>query len=291
MFIEDQKTEGTSDTYGQNIEAEGESQDGVTDGSSPAVVSAGTPVTVRQTLDTVYSDQDRSRIILAAAAKDGEPVEVEDPGTNLIKVDVGVIVKESFVKSPEEIRKSLEAAQKVDLLVTYKSAKSESLEWNSLKVPNLRAKNVYNFFVDEESNVVVQESIVRDPLIDARPSKTPRFVDLKWDSVALTQPPAAAKDEMKKNKGSRKTYFTVKKGVSSVTSFNFKNSYAAIQKTLSSLKVDGIDKTLVDTHNLDVAFQHLANDNMFANGVVASVVSKTNRNPPTLAVAQDDTDI
>jgi hypothetical protein len=185
------------------------------------------------------------------------------------KVEEFVLVEGSFVKSKESIREALIEAQKVDLSISLKSKRSESIEVNTLKTPNLEAKLVYNFFTEDEEDVEVQEDQSRDPLLTQKPYNVPRYVDLRWSPTVVTEQITAVQKQAKKNEAIRKESFFLPKGVQSKKSENFSQSTSRAKKRERPLVRDGVRQRITDIHNLNKAFDSVNNRRRFANSIPA----------------------
>jgi len=102
-------------------------------------------------------------------------------------VEEHILVPGSTIKSKEEVKRALTEAQKVDLTISLKSKTSESIEFNGLKTPGLDATLRYNFFTEDEEDILTQEDPDRDPLLTNKPISVPRYVELNWGNIEVTE--------------------------------------------------------------------------------------------------------
>lgn len=196
------------------------------------------------------------------------------------RVEGSVVVKGSMLKTKEEQKKILNEAQKVDLSISLKSKRSESIELNTLEEPALELDFVYNYFVESEGSVEDQEDQSKDPLVKNPPYQVPRYVELKWNASNVSVPLAGTEKEVNKNKTIRKESFSNKKGVFGNGSSNFRDSSSKTKKNANPLFMDGKVKKMTDTHKLEDGFDTLVNSKAFPNKV--SVVVGTQEQKSTL---------
>lgn len=191
--------------------------------------------------------------------------------------EVAVLIP-STIKSELEIKEALEEAQKVDLTITLKSQKSESIELNTLKVPMLETDFVYNFFEEDEEDIISQEDQESDPLLENRPIDTPRYNELRWDILTVTEPLTGTELEVSKNKEER-NIFAERRGTVGHSSNSFRDSIEKKKKRVAPINRDGVKRKFVDIHAPEKAFKHIGNRKLFANSIPAvlnTVNSKSN---------------
>ena len=186
---------------------------------------------------------------------------------------------ESTAKTLGEIQKSLEESQKVNLLITLKSKESESIDYNSLVVPHLNAKFVYNFFVGEEQDVLTQEDQSLDPLFEKSAREVPRYVELTWDAVSITEKLTGEEaNETEESKTIKQNFLVSDRGVVNSTGTELKKSVENSSKRNNPIIVDGRQAKLVDSHRPQQAFDSVANKRQFANSIQTVVnTSKNNQ--------------
>jgi len=185
------------------------------------------------------------------------------------KIEEIAIVIPSCIKDKLEIKEALEEASKVNLTITLKSKQSESIELNTLKIPILEPNFIYNFFVEDEEDIEEQEDQANDPLLDHRPIDTPRYVELKWNIVNVTEPLKGTELEAQRNQKIRKETFFEKRGTIGHTSNNFRDSVERKQKRTKPIRKDGIKRKIVDIHKPELGFKKIANQKVFTNSLPA----------------------
>jgi hypothetical protein len=289
------KTEGTSQTFGQLVVL-GDQIINTGEGSfNPSVSSTG--IVPQDTIVTIVEDATsstpqgslNSSIALAAASSNQSATAVVPAGsasmanslsanmaTNMPNVVGYAVIVGSSVKLKEEIDKALLEARRFDLLTTYRSKKSEPIHFNSLKSPNLQAKLIYNFYTEDEEDIRAQEDQSVDPLLNSRPSDVPRYVELSWNAVDVTEPLAGTVEFAKVNQSLRKETFSNRRGQTSAVASNFAFSSAKQKKKFNPIVQDGVNKKIVDIHEPELAFSSIANSNAFANVVGVTVDVQSN---------------
>ncbi len=259
------KVESTSQTYGQmvvipekrDVSLVSENQNATKQQSS--VAQKDTVVNISKASDGV----DRKKIILAAASTKDTVVSLA-AGTADIQT---AIVLGSSVKAKEDVSKALIEAQKVDLSICLKSKESESIQFNSVKTPELEGDFIYNFFEEDETSIQTQEDQSRDPLLKTDLSRVPRYVHLRWNSAKVSQPLTA--DEQGSKSELRRETFARQRGVTSNKNANFKNSYEKSLKRTNLVDRNGVKVEVVDIHKLDLAFDSTVNKKVFSNSLSA----------------------
>jgi hypothetical protein len=183
---------------------------------------------------------------------------------NVIK---NAAVIDSTIKSKPEVRAVLEESQKVDLTITIKSKDSETLDFNLIKIPNLELKLNYNFFEPGEEDIERQEDKSKDPLLGNRPTSVPRYVQLNWSPSIVTNPITGTELEAKKNEKFRAENFFKEKGATSRDSSSVPKSIEKSKKRTPSLTINGVPQSIVDVHEPEVAFNAVANSQIFPNSI------------------------
>lgn len=294
------KTEGTSQTYGQLVSIPSRKDVTVTSVSNEVSATVSPQDSIVKIISNEKSedatgtlelnDIDRSKIAIAAHSDTKDPAvsinkierlkdsslegsSLNNFSKNVANIDLVAIVLGSSLKSKEEVKKVLTEAQKVDLMISLKSKESEEIEFNSLKEVQPDLEFTYNFFTQDESDVSTQEDQSQDPLLKNDIYNVPRYVELSWTPVGVTEEMSSdeiddSTDTSEVRKLRRET-FSKKKGVSGFNSTNFKNSYEKSKKRANPRKKDGVDVEIVDMHQLDVAMDSTSNKNVFSNSVTA----------------------
>ena len=195
------------------------------------------------------------------------------------------VVAGSSVKSKQEQKDMLLEAEKVDSVLAMHSQQSDPLEFNTLTVPDLETKLVYNFYTDDEEDILSQEDQSQDPLIKNKPYDVPRFVELKWPSTDVIEEtkilqPTSDIQKQPKRKSKNKS-----SGVFGTTSRNFQNSVDKNKKQIMPIIRDGQTREVVDIHNIEKGFEAIVNDKVF-NGTTQTVfnISETNGSIGTIPV-------
>lgn len=190
-----------------------------------------------------------------------------------------LVVAGSSIKTKEEQASSLRESQKIDLTITLKSKPSEDLEFNNLKVPDLEVEFFYNFFVEDEEDIEEQEDRSKDPLLKRRPVDTPRYVSLQWSTAKTTEPLQVNAKNRLLSKEERRGFYSNPRGVASSKSKNFRNSSEKSKKKIRPIVKDGLTQESVDIHDLEVGFNSVSNDKVFANSVKTTFnISEQNDN-------------
>lgn len=178
-----------------------------------------------------------------------------------------VVVRGSTVKRKEEIQKAVEESQKVDFSLALKSQHSDSVEFNNIKTPDLEVEFVYNFFAEDEEDIESQEDPEKDPLLEERPISVPKYVELKWNPAQVTEIVTGTEEATTKNKKVRRGFFALPKGNFSDRSLSLPNSITRNRKSVNFLKKDGLNRSVMDIHKLERAFDFIANSRAFGNSV------------------------
>ena len=295
------KTEGTTQTFGQLIVFPARKDvSSMTTNQQSSVTPVDTVVKVVANpvdsgVNLSVNDTDRSKIAIAAATTTKEAAVVLDRTSiaqeNLLEgVNVGTfarvkineidhaIVVGSLIKSKDEVSKAMAESQKVDMMICLKSKESEVLEFNNLKEPAFEVQMVYNFFIPEEEDVLSQEDQSQDPFLKGDIFDVPRYVELKWTPVDVTEEFASIESLSVDALEMKRDVFGKQRGVVSATSANFKNSFEKSKKKFNPIDRDGVKREVVDIHQLDVALNSTANKSVFANSVRAVVNIKDTPN-------------
>ncbi len=269
------KKEGTTQTYGQLIHSSKGKKKKQNTESSKTTSSKNQESTVAQqdTVIKLVTDGSETAMdnasIAVAAANDREVVDVSGIREDL-DVEYATVVGSS-VKSKDEIKRALEEANKVNLSITLKSKQSETVSFNTLKVPDLEGQFTYNFYTPDEAQITLQEDPTKDPLLSVDIFHVPRYVNLTWNASKIVEPLSDQEQHIAKNKNLKRDSFEKNRGVSSNKSSNFKNSYQKSLKKTNTLDRDGVKSELVDIHKLDVAFNATANKKVFPNVICATL--------------------
>jgi hypothetical protein len=282
------KREGTSQTYGQLVIFPTK-MDTVPLDPAKNVVNSPRDITVRliangggTLLGSKILDTERSKISLAAFTDNKQAVInlsssvneslIEKGQQENIKIsNVNQNIEDHAIvvggeKSPEELRMILKEAIKVDLFTALKSQESEVVEYNNLKDVELNAKFVYNFYIPEECDISSQENQSQDPLLKNDIFNVPRYVKLSWQPKYVTEPLA--------NTVTRP--IPKVSGIVGAGSYDFKNSFINAAKTIQPISSEGRNFSLVDVHNLDIAFANTNNANVFSNTINVTVEAQSN---------------
>lgn len=275
------KTEGTSTTYGQNIEeaqpelkADFKAPSGI--GSKRRFFKSARPLRLRGTTQEAEGSVASTGVGGIRGKKETE----EDTGFEITHIAESDTVKESEHKSTEEINKILTEAQKVDLLISLRSDSSEIINFNTIKIPEFEGNFVYNFFMSDEEDVELQEDQSKDPLLKSAPSRVSKYVGLEWIITDTTEPMTGTESAVKDNKKLRDDAFSQEKGVFSDISDNFKNSIESNKKRTaptsapSSAAGRGIGPPK-DLNSLEVGFDAVSNPLKYSNNISATVEPKT----------------
>jgi hypothetical protein len=155
-------------------------------------------------------------------------------------------------------------------MITLKSQYSEEVEFNNIKeVEMVESSFVYNFFMPEESDTTSQEDQSQDPLLRSDLNNVPRYVKLQWIPVFTTETVVADKESLVEERTFKKENFGKKKGVASLNSFSFKNSFEKSKKKTNLIIHDGTKTELMDVHKLDEAIAATSNKSVFSNTINA----------------------
>ena len=191
------------------------------------------------------------------------------------------VVVGSEIKPKEEIKKILEEAQKVDLTISLKSNDSESLDFNTLKIPNTSFKLHYNFFEEGEEDIEKQEDIATDPLLKNKPINVPKYVRFDWTPARVTDPISGTELEAKKHEEFRIDNFFTPKGTATDGTLSLYKPRDMATISTPLLK-DGLPQTLVDIHSPEEAFKSIANKAVFGNSVPMVVQENEDENVSVL---------
>jgi hypothetical protein len=180
------------------------------------------------------------------------------------------IVLGSIYKNKSDILKIINESKKVDLELAFHSKESPVLEFNSLQVPTLKQKIVYNFYTESEENVSFEEDPKNDPLFKTNLNKTPRYIRLSWIPVSIREPVRHETKKGKDEKQKNNDYFGTPKGAVSLngnSNIENKNSYTTQQNKTTPIIKDGMTLKLIDTHSLDKAFDLNSNSTIYQNSI------------------------
>lgn len=237
--------------------------------------SSGLPRRIKSDIAIAAASSNKGATVVLPKTKFVNPTKRSDQLVGSILNDVAkiapnveetVVVISSHIKSQAEIKEALEESRKVDLTITLKSKRTESLELNTLKVPELNTNFVYNFFTNDEEDIEEQEDQENDPLLEDKPIDVPRYLDLRWNIVDVTEVLAGSEAKIRRQKGD---IFKRSRGVSGHNSDSFSNSVEKKKKKIAPIQREGINRKIVDVHNPEEAFKKIANKTLFANSLPA----------------------
>lgn len=272
------KTESTSQTYGQLVVVP-KRKDATVSSNSGDSLSKKSDIVVSQK-DTVVNVSksstlvDRRQIIIAAATSKESVVNLAAGASD---VETAIVLGSSL-KSKEDVGKALTEAQKVDLSICLKSKESETIQFNTIKTPEIKGDFVYNFFTPDESSIESEEDQSKDPLLKTDISRVPRYVHLKWDAAKISEPLTSEEQGNVKPTQLKRDAILKNRGIASNKNSNFKNSYQKSLKKTNLFDYDGVKSEIVDIHKLDVAFNSTANKKVFSNSVSAVFNISSQRN-------------
>ena len=291
----DAKKESTSQTYGQMVLI-GKSSVGanIVQNSQikPGITPSITTVNILQTATSGQNniDKTKSQIALAASSnntdnvsivmKNSESDSILNVGSVTNTESITATVIGSTLKTKDEIKAILTEAQKADLSVCLKSKDSEKIEFNTMKIPELQLNFKYQFFVNDESNIAAQEDPLRDPLLGKGIKEVPKFVELRWDIVEVSEEltdEELGSSETPQAIDIKEKAFKEPRGVSGYFAKNFNNSFNKSAKKLNLINInENVKAEITDIHKLDKAFDSVSNEKTFSNSINVSVNTKKN---------------
>jgi hypothetical protein len=248
---------------------------------------------------SIVNDTSKSNIAIVAVSNNSNAVAVVPPKSIISPPDVQtnivapilnvvsnvtpnvtdmVVVKGSGYKTKDEQKTSLSEAKKVDLSISMKSLDSESVEFNTLKIPDLLVNFVYNFFEETEEDLDIQEDQLKDPLLLNKPVDVPRYATFSWNPIKVTETLTGTEAVTNKNKDMRNETFASKKGTISYNSSNFKDSVSKSKKDINNIVRNGVDVKIVDVHSVEVGFDSIANQKSFSNTLSTTVNVQSQKN-------------
>lgn len=198
------------------------------------------------------------------------------------------VVVGSRIKNQPEVKKALEEAQKIDLTIALKSKESESLDFNTMKIPELVPTLNYNFFEEGEENIEEQEDPTFDPLLENRPVDTPRYIQLDWDTVNVSDPVTGTELEVKKNRDFRMKNFFNPKGVAKDITSRVPKSHERARAKIAPISRGGFNRRLVDIHSPEEGFRSIANKRLFNNSLSTTVREDKDSNIFSLPIKDVD---
>ena len=275
-FNKASKKEGTSKTFGQFVIFGGKSEttkQHMVDSTNEQTFAAGVTTVVVNSVSSVEENLDtvKSQIALAAASGikstiiavgNGEGSAGEtDIGKLTNTVKLAAFVVNSKTKTPDEIKDIILESSKMDMAITMKSRESHVIEFNNLDVPDIKTEFFYQVFDPDETNITTQEDPARDPLLNGTLSRVPRFVEISWNRTFIEEPITGIEiDNSQDALKLKKKAFHDDKGLSTLSSFNPKNSFKTSMKNFNLMKsVSGASKKIVDIHDLPRAFDSISN--------------------------------
>jgi hypothetical protein len=259
------KVEGTTQTYGQLIYTPSQSTPATVAKSTQQATNVAPNDTAVAITSTNLTAAEKSKIAVAAANSAGVAKASALGGAV-------AIVAGSTIKTKIEVKKALDEAKKIDLNVTLKSKQSETVQFNTLKTPDMQAKFVYQFYAPDEEDIATQEDPAQDPLLKTDIHHVPRYVELSWEPPQLSEPLTDEEKSLtKEEKEEKKAFYNLPKGVATHFSEKVKNSYENSKKKVNLLQQEGIKAEVVDLHKLDVAFDSTVNKQLFTNSIAATL--------------------
>src|SRR3990167_3259520 len=259
------KLEGTSRTFGQHIVI-GNSGLPLNTGlvTNNANSNQGTIVPYRSPEGIASSTVDKTSVIVHAGVYDNSgPIvanqqDSQDSILSIIDEILGasdpvpanvvdnITVLGSNFNSSAEIQNALLESIKIDNLTTIKSLESEKIDLNFLQQPDLNsAKLIYNFFDENETDVLNQEDLSQDPLLNEKPIDVPMYVELRWDIISAKEP-LSEEERLPELVAAKRSIFYSARGVVTDKKIGFKSDPSKKLKDFSSLKKDGLSKEIVD---------------------------------------------
>lgn len=283
-----QKLESTSQTYGQLIFIEPKSGF-----SSETSQSSTTNVNILSTTGEGETDLEtaKAQIAIAAANNNNTAIVLKSEESINVLNNIGSVsntgpliatVINSAIKTKDEIKNILSEAQKVDLSISLKSKESEKIELNTIKIPELRTKFIYQFWEQNESDIFLQEDPGKDPLLNETLKNVPKYVEMQWDAVEVNEEltdEELGSSEAKEALWLKQKAFQEPRGILGYINKNFKNSFDKSSKKFNLINLNESVKTeIVDIHRLDKAFDSISNEKTFSNTIQISInVNKNNK--------------
>ncbi len=158
---------------------------------------------------------------------------------------------------------------KIDYALCVKSQQSQPVELNMLQTPQLQARFSYNFYEPTETDLASQEDQAKDPLLTSDP--VPRQVYLTWD-VSNTRNRSddfssrtAAEQQMVNQ------YINTVRGQSTLSNQPTVRSFQSQLATVQPIFRAGQALKLVDTHDLERAFNSTSNSRLFKNTAITTI--------------------
>jgi len=249
QISENWKTEGTSQTFGQYIVPVDETYPSDTSESQKGGKAySGDMFVISAEEGDSGNDQE------SISEGDVEGIILDKPkignyvdSSNISGEKIAGIVVPSNINTAKEIDESLKDAQDIDFLVTLSSEISDSLEYNAIKATELNLEYVYQHYQASEQDVSVQEDPKKDPFLNNPLKKVPRYVELRWEPVFLTEPLEIEKPLTKEEKDNKINILT--------------------RNTGNPVEVDGVSQTIIDIQERKTAFSAIANRTEFVNSI------------------------
>ncbi len=238
---EEIKTEGTSQTFGQLFTAIKE------DSKNTDFLS------LSRLKQTSAGASDPSRFLTQLTSKE--------------KITESQLI-ESLVSDTETQKNIIKESIKIDYFLCLKSKESDSIDFNTLKTPDLECDYIYQFFIPSESNITIQEDPIKDPLHKLKLSKVSSYVDITWTPQVVTSQISDKELSLDDLEFKRK-YLQIARGVATEENSNFIKSSKFARKNINPINKDGIQFELIDSHELEAAFNATSNERMFTNSVNA----------------------
>jgi len=202
----------------------------------------------------------------------------KDPNQGATRGDQAcAIIIGSVFKSKSEIADLINESKKVDLSLGLKSKDSALLELNLLQYPTLEQESVYNFYIPTEEYIFTEEDPQNDPLFNAPIREVPRYIKLTWKPIIVEEKASYEAKKGKDEKEKIKEDLTKPKGyLTQNNSSNLisKNSYESQKKKISPINKDGMQIKLIDSHNIEKAFDLASNTRLYKNSADVILNSK-----------------
>jgi len=285
------KTEGTSTTYGQDVEYYATVDAIVLDSSGVESGGESSVIVLQPFVVTLNPDGEldmpldkaKARVIMAAISE-VSLVDITIPLSTGQNAEVAYR-KGSSSKDRNKLQEILIKAKRIDSSIVLKSNRSEFVQFNTLQTPNLVANFVYNFYTINEDDVEEQEDQEKDPLLISKPVDVPKYVDLEWDVAGVTEPIAGTEQVARENAEIRQSVCISRNYVVSDKSETFKDSYSKDRARINIVRQDGIEGELMDVNKPQIGFDNIANDRLFPNVVSVTIYPPKQRNTtPSIAI-------
>lgn len=183
-------------------------------------------------------------------------------GANLL-LGVEAVATPLILDTPKLILRS-----KIDLSIAFKSKDSDSLEYNTLQVPQQEAKFVYQHWTGYESSVVSEEDPLKDPLLNQRLKDVPRYVELRWEPLRTTEQTTeniVLKDQ--ETEKIKELAFRTIRGIGNSTNSVTQRPVSNSSKNLNTSRDGTVKGKVVDIHEIEKGFDSVSNKYEFVNSI------------------------